>query len=60
MSGLVFLSEEVLHLLCREPMTLGQFLAYGGKALFNHKFDHSLFLEPFLQIKLLSRILLDS
>jgi ADP-ribose pyrophosphatase YjhB (NUDIX family) len=55
--GLLLLEEKDIHRLCREPLTLGQYLSSGGKALLNHKFDKSLILEPFAQLRLLSRIL---
>ena len=54
--GLLLLKEEDIHRLCREPLTLGQYLSSGGKALLNHEFDTSLILEPFAQLRLLSRI----
>jgi hypothetical protein len=60
LQGIIYLKQEELHQLCKEPMTLGQFLANDGKAALNLKFDNSLYLEPFLQVKLLSRILLNS
>ena len=55
--GLLLLAEKDIHRLCREPLTLEQYLSNGGKALLNHEFDQSLILEPFAQLRLLSRIL---
>ena len=57
--GLLLLEREDIHRLCQEPITLDQYLRGGGKALLNHEFDKSLFLEPFTQLRLLSRILLE-
>lgn len=56
--GLVFLTNDELHRLCQDSLTLGQFLGNGGKAILNHEFDQRMVLEPFLQVKLLSKILL--
>lgn len=55
--GLLLLQETEIHRLCKEPMTLRQYLDFGGKALLKDDFDTSLFLEPFAQLRLLSRIL---
>lgn len=56
--GLLLLKKEEIHRLCEEPTTLKQYLASGGQAILNYNFDQSLFLEPFMQLRLLSRILL--
>jgi 8-oxo-dGTP pyrophosphatase MutT (NUDIX family) len=55
--GLLLPTREEIHRLCREPQTLEQFLRSGGTAIMNAKFDESLVLEPFLQLRLLSWIL---
>jgi 8-oxo-dGTP pyrophosphatase MutT (NUDIX family) len=55
--GLLFLREEEVHRLCQGPLTLEQYLNTGGKAILNAEFDTSLILEPFAQLRLLSRIL---
>ena len=55
--GLLLLKEEEIHRLCHKPMTLEQYLHGGGKAILHAEFDGSLFLEPFVQLRLLSRIL---
>jgi hypothetical protein len=55
--GLLLLKEEEIHRLCHEPMTLEQYLHEGGRAILHAEFDTSLFLEPFVQLRLLSRIL---
>ena len=55
--GLLFLTSEEIHRLCLEPQTLEQYLSSGGMAIMNAEFDKSLVLEPFLQLRLLSRML---
>jgi hypothetical protein len=55
--GLLLLKEEEIHRLCHASMTLGQYLHGGGRAILHTEFDTSLFLEPFVQLRLLSRIL---
>jgi len=55
--GLLLLTQEEIHRLCQESLTLEQYLIQGGKAILNAAFDRSLLLEPFAQLRLLSRIL---
>lgn len=55
--GLLFLSEDEIQRLCREPMTLEQYLSQGGRATLKEPFDTRLVLEPFALLRLLSRIL---
>jgi hypothetical protein len=55
--GLLLLDKEDIHALCGEPVTLGQYLNRGGRALFSESFDTALVLEPFAQLRLLSEIL---
>jgi len=55
--GILLLEKEEIHRLCQKPMTLEQYLSRGGKAILNDKFDTKLILEPFAQLRLLSRIL---
>lgn len=56
--GLLLLEQEDIHRLCQEPITLEQYLSRGSKAILNYEFDKHLVLEPFVQLRLLSRILL--
>lgn len=56
--GLLLLQETEIHRLCKKPMTLQQYLDCGGKAILKDEFDTRLLLEPFAQLRLLSRILL--
>lgn len=56
--GLLLLQMGDVHRLCQEQITLGRYLDSGGKAILNHQFNEDLILEPFLQLRLLSRILL--
>jgi 8-oxo-dGTP pyrophosphatase MutT (NUDIX family) len=55
--GLLLLEKEEIHRLCREPLSLEGYLARGGRAILNAEFDTKLLLEPFAQLRLLSRIL---
>jgi len=55
--GLLLLQEKDIYRLCKEPTTLQQYLGCGGKAIIKDNFDTSLFLEPFAQLRLLSRLL---
>lgn len=55
--GLLLLDEAEIHRLCQEPMTLEQYVNNGGKAILKEGFDVSSVLEPFAQLRLLSRIL---
>ena len=57
--GLLLLDKKDIHRLCREPITLGQYLKNGGKALLNYEYDRGLVLEPFIQLQLLSRMILE-
>lgn len=56
-SGLLLLKWEDVHRLCQVQLTLEQYLRDGGKAIFNAEFDKSLVLEPFIQLRPLSRLL---
>jgi hypothetical protein len=55
--GLLLLTETEVHRLCQESVTLKKYLDWGGKAILKAEFDMSLSLEPFVQLRLLSRIL---
>jgi hypothetical protein len=55
--GLLLLERRNIHRLCQESLTLEQYLSSGGKALMNYEYDRNLILEPFIQLRLLSRIL---
>ena len=55
--GLLLLDEVQIHRLCQEPMTLEQYVNNGGKVILKEGFDVSSVLEPFAQLRLLSRIL---
>ncbi len=53
----LLLGQEEIHRPCQEPVTLEQYLSSGGKAIINTEFNPKLILEPFAQLRLLSRIL---
>lgn len=55
--GLLLLERKDIHRLCQEPLTLEQYLSSGGKAILNDEFDMGLILEPFAQLRLLSKIM---
>lgn len=55
--GLLLLDEENIYALCQRPLTLEQYLANGGQAILKHEFDQNLILEPFLQLRALSKLL---
>jgi 8-oxo-dGTP pyrophosphatase MutT (NUDIX family) len=55
--GLLLLEQDEIHNLCQEQLTLQQYLSRGGKAILKGEFDVSLVLEPFAQLRLLSKIL---
>jgi hypothetical protein len=55
--GLLFLNSNNIHQLCNESMTLEQYLDRGGKAMLNANFNVELVLEPFVQLRLLDKIL---
>lgn len=55
--GLILLEREALHRICQERITLEQYLGGGGKAIVGPEIDRSLDMEPFAQLRLLSRIM---
>jgi hypothetical protein len=55
--GLLLLTETEIHCLCNGSMTLKEYLHGGGRAILKKEFDTSRVLEPFAQLRLLSRIL---
>jgi hypothetical protein len=56
-TGLLLLTEKDIHRVCQESVTLEKYLAGGGQAILTGTFDHKLVMEPFVQLRLLSRIL---
>ena len=54
--GLLLLDKENIYALCQQSLTLGQYIANGGQAILNAAFDQSLILEPFLQLRALSKL----
>lgn len=55
--GLLLLNRYEIQRVCQTPLTLAQFLAEGGRASLGAEFDHSLFLEPFIQLRLFAKLL---
>lgn len=58
--GLLLLKVRDIHRMCREPMTLSEYMNTGGQAILSAEFDASLALLPFAQLGLLSMILNDT
>jgi ADP-ribose pyrophosphatase YjhB (NUDIX family) len=56
-TGMLLLDQTAVHRLCEESLTLGQYLSSGGRTILREAFDESLILEPFIKLRLLSRIL---
>ncbi len=55
--GILLLNRADIQRLCREPLTLDQYIHAGGVALLKDAFDTSLYLEPFIQLRLFAQIL---
>ncbi len=55
--GILLLREDDVFQICRTPTTLEQYLQSGGRALLQADFDRSLVLEPFMQLRILARLL---
>jgi ADP-ribose pyrophosphatase YjhB (NUDIX family) len=55
--GLLLLDPQEISRLCNEPQTLKGYLSRGGRAILKAEFDMHLFLEPFAQLRFLSRLL---
>jgi 8-oxo-dGTP pyrophosphatase MutT (NUDIX family) len=55
--GLLLLDRVNILRLCHEKLTLEQYLSAGGQAILQADFDTHLTLEPFMQLRLLAKIL---
>ena len=55
--GLILLEKDEIHHLRRDSMTLEEYLRNGGRAILKEEFEARLLLEPFAQLRLLSKIL---
>ena len=55
--GLLLLDEGNIHELCQRSLTLEQYLENGGQAILKDAFDEHLILEPFVQLRALSKIM---
>jgi hypothetical protein len=55
--GILLLDPNSINQICESSMTLDQYLKQGGKAIFTGQFDQYRTLEPFLQLRILSRLL---
>ncbi len=55
--GILLLDPDSILRICREPVTLDEYLQSGGRAVLKHDFDRKLRLEPFIQLRILGKIL---
>ena len=55
--GILLLDPDSIIRICVSSITLDQYLKQGGKAIFTEQFDCNRPLEPFLQLRILSRLL---
>jgi hypothetical protein len=55
--GILLLDLASIHQICQKPMTLDQYLINGGKAILTDHFDRNLTLEPFVQLRIFSKLL---
>ncbi len=55
--GILLLERDDILRLCREQVTLGEFLEAGGRAILQAEFDRERILEPFIQLRLFARLL---
>jgi hypothetical protein len=55
--GLLFLRPDEVHRIVHQSLSLGAYLGAGGAAMLLERLDEDAILEPFLQLRALSRIL---
>lgn len=55
-TGLLLLSREDISNICKQRITLEQFIEQGGKAMFSQKINFKLPLEPFPQLLFLAEL----
>jgi hypothetical protein len=55
--GLLLLRPDDVHRIAHQWLSLGAYLAAGGKAMLLDRLDEGAILEPFLQLRALSRLL---
>ncbi|MCM3666133.1 NUDIX hydrolase [Mesobacillus subterraneus] len=55
-SGLLLLTPKDVHLICKQRITLNDYLNQHGRALFKRKLNKNLLLEPFPQLQFLAEL----
>lgn len=55
--GLILLEDAEVRRVCSAPLTLGEYMRAGGKAILSAEFDTRLELEPFAQLRILGKLL---
>lgn len=55
--GILLLERDDILRLCRERVTLGEYLDAGGRAILQAELDRERILEPFIQLRLFARLL---
>lgn len=55
--GILLLDPDSIFAISQGSITLDQYLKRGGKAIFNEDFDQNIALEPFIQLRILSKLL---
>jgi 8-oxo-dGTP pyrophosphatase MutT (NUDIX family) len=56
-SGLLLLTSKDVHLICKQRITLNEYLRQHGRALFKRELNENLLLEPFPHILFLAELL---
>nr|WP_245402444.1 NUDIX hydrolase [Psychrobacillus psychrodurans] len=56
-NGLLLLTQEDVHLICNNKITLNDFIKQNGKAILKENINRDLFLIPFPQLLFLSKLL---
>jgi hypothetical protein len=56
-SGLLLLTSKDVDLICKQKITLNDFLTQHGRALFKRELNKNLLLEPFPQLQFLAELL---
>lgn len=56
-SGLLLLTSNDVHLICKQRITLNDYLRQHGKALLKRELNEDLLLEPFPQLQFLAELL---
>jgi hypothetical protein len=55
-SGLLLLTSKDVHLICKQKITLNEYIRQHGRALFKRELDKNLLLEPFPQLQFIAEL----